>query len=724
MKTVVIIGAGPAGLTAAYDLKKQSGNELRVILLEESGEIGGISRTVRHNGCRIDLGGHRFFSKNEQVNALWQEIMPMQGAPSMDDRVLSRDVPLSVGGPDPEREDRVMLSRHRVSRIYYLQKFFDYPISVKPQTFINMGFARTMKSGFGYLAARMHKLPVTSLENFYINQFGRPLYEMFFEHYTENLWGVHPSQIAPDWGAQRVKGLSLMKVFTSAVTKPFRKENGRVETSLIERFSYPKYGPGQFWETMAADAQKLGAELKMNTRAVGFTRDENGRIASVIAEGADGVRAEIPCDAVFSSMPIKDLAEAMPGMPEDVKAVAAALPYRDFMTVGLLVDKLKIKNETKLKTLGNIVPDCWIYIHDRSAKIGRMQIFNNWSPYMVKDPEHTVWGVHPSQIAPDWGAQRVKGLSLMKVFTSAVTKPFRKENGRVETSLIERFSYPKYGPGQFWETMAADAQKLGAELKMNTRAVGFTRDENGRIASVIAEGADGVRAEIPCDAVFSSMPIKDLAEAMPGMPEDVKAVAAALPYRDFMTVGLLVDKLKIKNETKLKTLGNIVPDCWIYIHDRSAKIGRMQIFNNWSPYMVKDPEHTVWIGLEYFCNEGDEMWAMSDEDFIRMATEEVERIGILEAGCPVRDSIRIRVKKAYPAYFGAYAQMDKVRGWLCGIDNLYCIGRNGQHRYNNMDHSMLTALTASQLYRSGSSEKAALWNINTEESYHEDKDEK
>ena len=219
------------------------------------------------------------------------------------------------------------------------------------------------------------------------------------------------------------------------------------------------------------------------------------------------------------------------------------------------------------------------------------------------------------------------------------------------------------------------------------------------------------------------MPIKDLAEAMADMPQDVRDVATALPYRDFMTVGLLVDKLKIKNETKLKTLGNIVPDCWIYIHDRSAKIGRMQIFNNWSPYMVSDPEHTVWIGLEYFCNEGDEMWNMSDEDFIRMARSEIERIGILEANSEVHDSIRIRVKKAYPAYFGSYAQMDKVRDWLCGIDNLYCIGRNGQHRYNNMDHSMLTALTASRLYRTGDPEKAALWNINTEERYHETKDE-
>ena len=383
-----------------------------------------------------------------------------------------------------------------------------------------MGFARTMKSGFGYLAARMHKLPVTSLENFYINQFGRPLYEMFFEHYTENLWGVHPSQIAPDWGAQRVKGLSLMKVFTSAITKPFRREGGEVETSLIERFSYPKYGPGQFWETMAADAQAMGAELRMNTRAVGLTRDESGRIVSVAVEGADGTRAEIPCDAVFSSMPIKDLAEAM---------------------------------------------------------------------------------------------------------------------------------------------------------------------------------AD--------------------------MPQDVRNVATALPYRDFMTVGLLVDKLKIKNETKLKTLGNIVPDCWIYIHDRSAKIGRMQIFNNWSPYMVSDPEHTVWIGLEYFCNEGDEMWNMSDEDFIRMARSEIERIGFLKR------TARYTTASASASRRPTRPTSVPTRRWTrCATGSAASTTstasvRNGQHRYNNMDHSMLTALTASRLYRTGDPEKAALWNINTEERYHETKDE-
>ena len=184
MKTVLIIGAGPAGLTAAYDLKKHAKDDMRVVIVEESDAIGGISQTIRHNGNRMDLGGHRFFSKNAQVNALWQEIMPMQGAPSMDDVILGREIKLAAGGPDPQKEDRAMLLRTRVSRIYFLRKFFDYPISIKAQTFINMGLWRTIKTGFGYLYSCVIKKPVTSLENFYINRFGRPLYEMFFEGYT------------------------------------------------------------------------------------------------------------------------------------------------------------------------------------------------------------------------------------------------------------------------------------------------------------------------------------------------------------------------------------------------------------------------------------------------------------------------------------------------------------------------------------------------------------
>lgn len=520
MKTVLIIGAGPAGLTAAYDLKKQMGDDVNVVIVEESNAIGGISQTIRHNGNRMDLGGHRFFSKNAQVNALWQEIMPMQGAPSKDDILLHRDIKLAQGGPDPEKTDRAMLLRTRVSRIYFLRKFFDYPITIKAQTFINMGLWRTIKAGCGYLYSCVIKKPVTSLENFYINRFGRPLYEMFFEGYTEKLWGVHPSHIAPDWGAQRVKELSLMKALITAITKPLRKQDAQVATSLIEQFSYPKYGPGQFWETMAKDAQAMGAQLHMNMRAKRFERDEQGCITAVVCENAAG---------------------------EDV-----------------------------------------------------------------------------------------------------------------------RFA---------------------------------------------------------CDAVFSSMPIKDLFAALPGMDKTASDVAAALPYRDFMTVGLLVNKLNLKNETQHKTLGNIVPDCWIYIQERDVKIGRLQIFNNWSPYMVTDPEHTVWIGLEYFCTEGDDMWTMSDKDFIAFAIKELEHIGIIDAQ-NVLDSVRVRVKKAYPAYFGAYAQMDKVCDALDAIPNLYCIGRNGQHRYNNMDHSMLTALEASRLLREGSTDRSALWNVNTEAEYHEESSDK
>lgn len=491
------------------------------MVFEKSAEIGGISKTVEYKGNRIDIGGHRFFSKNQRVMNWWAEEMPLQGAPSSDDILLEREVTLAPEGPNPAKTDRVMLTRNRVSRIFYLRHFFDYPISLKWQTFANMGLCRTVKAGCGYMLSQVHKREENSLENFYINRFGKPLYSMFFEDYTEKVWGLHPSKLGADWGSQRVKGLSIATILKDMITKKFssgKSDNAKVETSLIEEFIYPKLGPGQLWETVAGDVVKAGGEVKLQT---------------------------------------------------SVK---------------------------------------WINVKD------------------------------------------------------------------------------------------------------------------GKVVSVTVVDKDGHEQEVECDYFLSSMPICDLVASIRGVevPAEVAQVAKDLPYRDFITVGLLVDKLAIKNSTKIRTYKQRVPDTWIYIQERDVKIGRLQIFNNWSPYMVKDYEHTEWIGLEYFCNEGDELWQMTDEDFIKMATGELEHIGVIEKGA-VKDAVRIKIQKAYPAYFGSYYQLDKVRAFLDGIENLYCVGRNGQHRYNNMDHSMLTAMNTVDAIKAGSKDKSAIWNVNTEEEYHESK---
>ncbi len=517
-KTAVIIGAGPAGLTAAYELLEKS--DIHPIVLEASDVIGGISQTVRYNNNRMDIGGHRFFSKNKEVMDWWQRMMPIQGQRSKDDILLNlNDKELVSGGPDPEKEDRVILKRHRVSRIFFLRKFFDYPISLSMTTFSNMGFVRTMKAGFGYLGAMLHKRPEKSLEDFYINRFGKPLYSMFFEDYTEKVWGIHPSKLGADWGSQRVKGLSVWAVLKDMVNKKFgKKGGGKVETSLIEEFIYPKYGPGQLWETVADEVKSKGGEILMQSEVVGL-HIKDGTVASVDYRDADGAIHTIACDYALSTMPIKDLVAA-------------------------------IQDESK--------------------------------------------------------------------------------------------------------------------------------------------------------------------------PEDVKRIAAELPYRDFITVGLCVKKLKIKNETKIKTWHNRVPDTWIYIQERDVKIGRLQIFNNWSPYLVNDYENTVWMGLEYFCSEGDELWTMDKDAFIKMAIDELVKIDIIDRE-DVLDACHVRIKKAYPAYFGSYYQLDAVKDWLNGFSNLFCLGRNGQHRYNNMDHSMLTAMKAVEAIAAGNKDKFAIWAVNTEEEYHESK---
>ena len=516
MEKVLIIGAGPAGLTAAYELLKKGYD---VTVLEQSGRIGGISQTVHYQGNRMDLGGHRFFSKDPRVKKWWADMMPMQGAPAYDDKVLGREVPLAAGGPDPEKEDRVMLTRSRVSRIYYNNKFFDYPISLKWDTIKSMGFGTTMLVGFSFLRATLFKKPNDNLENYYINSFGKKLYSMFFEGYTQNLWGRHPCEIDASWGKQRTKELSIFSILKDMLSKVFMSKEQRqkhVQTSLIEEFIYRKYGPGQLWETVAAEIEKLGGKVVLHTEALGLTT-ENGKVRAV-----------------------------------------------------------RCKDET---------------------------------------------GEH----------------------------------------------------------------------------------------------------ELEADIFFSSMPVKDLVDGMNDVPENVAAIAKGLPYRDYVTVGLLVDRLNLKNETEHKTLGNIVPDCWIYVHDRNVKVGRIQIFNNWSPYMVQDPEHTVWIGMEYFCYENDDFWKMSEEECIAFAAQELCTMGVIDSVDQVRMSHREQVKKAYPAYFDTYDEIGTVIDYLNSFDNLYCVGRNGQHRYNNMDHSMATAFEAVDNIVNGVKDKTNIWNVNTEQEYHEEK---
>ena len=516
MKKVIIIGAGPAGLTAGYELLKEN-KDYEVIILEEDKQVGGISKTVRYNGNRMDIGGHRFFSKDERVMEFWKELMPIQGEPSFDDKKLNREKPLEKDGPNPEKEDRVMLVRDRVSRIYYLRKFFDYPVSLKLETFTNMGLVRTIKAGFSYLKSIFVKKKETSLENFYINRFGKVLYSMFFEKYTEKLWGRHPSNISADWGAQRVKGLSITAAIKDMFRKIFKPNSNEVETSLIEQFWYPKYGPGQLWETLASEIEARGGKILMNHS----------------------------------------------------------------------VQKINIK-ENKITSV-----EC---VFD-----GKIEVFSG-------------------------------------------------------------------------------------------------------------------------DIFISSMPLKDLIEDIKedDVPEDIKKIATGLPYRDFITVGLLLEKLNLTNKTKIKTLGNIVPDCWIYVQEPDVKLGRIQIFNNWSPYMVSNPEEKVWIGLEYFCNEGDEYWNMTDSEFIEFAINELVSMGIIEKE-NVIDSHREKVKKAYPAYFDTYEKIDELIEYLNKFENLYCVGRNGQHRYNNMDHSMVTAMEAVKNIKNNISSKDNIWKVNTEKEYHETK---
>jgi protoporphyrinogen oxidase len=246
--------------------------------------------------------------------------------------------------------------------------------------------------------------------------------------------------------------------------------------------------------------------------------------------------------------------------------------------------------------------------------------------------------------------------------------------------------------------------------------------QENRITHVqVIDESSGRTSTIEADYVISTMPVKELIRALGhAVPNEISAIAQGLIYRDFITLGLLVEKLAIKNETDIKTMHNIIPDNWIYIQDRDVKLGRLQIFNNWSPYMVKDLSK-VWMGLEYFCNEGDHLWGKSDREFTRFGLNELMKIGFIEKKADVLDSIVVRVRKAYPVYHGTYKSFDTVRQFVDRIPNLFLVGRNGMHRYNNQDHSMLTAMTAVENICKGTAEKENIWLVNTERQYHEGK---
>jgi protoporphyrinogen oxidase len=336
-----------------------------------------------------------------------------------------------------------------------------------------------------------------------------------------------------------------------------------------------------------------------------------------------------------------------------------------------------------------------------------------------RDYTEKVWGVPCRSISAEWGAQRIRGLSVAKAVRHRLQVLLRGEAGglsqkAVETSLIEKFLYPRLGPGQLWEEVARRVAARGGEVRVGCRVDGLTR-EGERLSSVSYTDEEGRRHTVPADVVISTMPLRHLVRSLdPPAPPEAAEVAAGLVYRDFITVGLLVDRLEVEEEG-----GGQIRDNWIYIQEPDVLVGRMQVFNNWSPGMVAD-RSKAWIGLEYFCNAGDEVWRLDDAAMIALAVSEMERIGIVDP-LKVRDGVVIRMPKAYPTYLGTYDRLPLLSAFLDGIPNLWVLGRNGMHRYNNQDHSMLTAMTAVDEILAGRTDKSSVWDINTESDHHEER---
>lgn len=521
MKKAIIIGAGPAGLTAAFELLTRT--DIVPIIVEADTQVGGLSKTVDYRGNKIDIGGHRFFSKSDKVIAWWLQFLPLEARfqeEQLHIQYQNKTASYPVDKSAPADPDEVMLVRKRKSRIYYHRKLFDYPLRLSFHLLQQLGFLKSMRICFSYLYAKIFPLkPEETLEQFFINRFGRELYQTFFKEYTEKVWGVPCNQIPASWGKQRIKNLDISKLIGHAIKS--------------------------------------------------------------------------------------------------------------------------------------------IFVRDTSI-----------------DQKDT------------------------------------------STSLIEQFLYPPFGPGQMWEKVAAEVVKKGGQLLLQSALTRIRGDGAQRIVSVdITDLQTGVQTNLEADYFFSTMPVKELIATSYNLPvpEEIKKITEGLQYRDFLIVGILTGDLLLKEKD-----GSPVSDNWIYIQDANLKAGRLQLFHNWSPGMVAEPKSN-WIGVEYFCNETEPFWQLPDQEIAALAVREMESIGVLKSNS-VKDTLVVRVKKAYPSYYGAYQDFSRVQDFLNTIHNLYPIGRNGMHRYNNSDHSMLTAMAAVDNILSGNKDKSNIWDINTEEEYHEETD--
>ena len=389
--TAIIIGAGPAGLTAAMELIRTS--DIKPIVIEASQSVGGLSRTVTYNGNRMDIGGHRFFSKSDRIMRWWLEMLPVEADSGVTGelryRGQQRDLPATESHPDPRLEERVMLVRQRKSRIFFLGRFFDYPIRLSPATLRRLGLLRTVRCGLSYLrSALLPKREERTLEDFLINRFGKHLYMTFYKSYTEKVWGVPCSDISAEWGAQRIKGLSLRSAMVHYLkqvlgrTTPDGIAQKHTETSLVEKFLYPKFGPGQLWEQVAGQIRKAGGEICFGI-AIDRIHTKRNKVLSIEGVNQAGERIAFHGNYFFSSMPVRDLIRAVKDeVPKEVAEVSEGLKYRDFIMVGLLARKLSIAEAD-----GSPLKDNWIYIQEPGVKVGRLQIFNNWSPWLVSKPD-------------------------------------------------------------------------------------------------------------------------------------------------------------------------------------------------------------------------------------------------------------------------------------------------------------------------------------------------